>query len=86
VQNELLELVAHDVRRRIIGEILHSSSRYFSVIVDETTDISTKEQVSICLRWHNDDLEPVEEFVVYQTASTTRATSVRFLEEKEPER
>lgn len=49
--------------------------QYFSIIVDETTNASTKEQVSICLRSVSENLEPVEEFVgLYQTASTTGAT------------
>lgn len=75
IQNEILETMAHDVLRSIIRDIMQSKSQYFSVIVDETTDASTKEQVSICLRWLDDDLEPAEEFVgLYQTASTTGAT------------
>ena len=45
---------------------------FFSIIVDETTDVSTKEQVSICLRWVSEDLMPCEDFLgLYETSSTT---------------
>ena len=43
--------------------------------MDETTDVATKEQVSICLRSVSADLYPVEDFVgLYETSSTTAAT------------
>lgn len=39
-------------------------------MVDETTDVSTTEQVVFVLRWVDDDLEPYEEFLgINQTAS-----------------
>jgi hypothetical protein len=75
IQNEIIQLMAHDILRSIIRDIVQSNSQYFSIIVDETTDASTKEQVSICLRSLNESLEPVEEFVgLYETATTTGAT------------
>jgi len=36
---------------------------WFSLIVDETTDISVKEQVSICLRYVSKTFQVHEDFV-----------------------
>jgi hypothetical protein len=51
--------MAHQVLRSIILGVKNSSFSYFSLIVDETKDVSTKEQVSICLRSVSVDLFPV---------------------------
>lgn len=70
IQNELLSLMHNDLLRQVIKKI--KQSPYFGVILDETTDVSTKEQVSICLRYLTDDITPVEVFVgLYEVNSTT---------------
>lgn len=67
--------MAHQVLRSIILGVKNSSFSYFSLIVDETKDVSTKEQVSICLRSVSVDLFPVEDSAgLYQTSSTSAAT------------
>ena len=59
-QNEILELLAHDIKE----------SPYFAIVADETTDCSKNEQVSICLRYVN-DLQPFEDFIgMYEKANT----------------
>jgi hypothetical protein len=69
IQDEILELLSHAVLRDIVKDI--NNSPYFSIIVDETTDCSKKEQVSICMRYVS-DLRPVEDFIgLYETANTT---------------
>jgi len=70
IKNELLSLMANDVVRQIVSET--KTSAFFGVITDETTDISTKEQVSICFRYIVDDLTPREAFIgLYEVASTS---------------
>jgi hypothetical protein len=61
IQDEILELLSHAVLRDIVKDI--NNSPYFSIIVDETTDCSKKEQVSICMRYVS-DLQPVEDFII----------------------
>jgi hypothetical protein len=69
-QNELLQLMANNVLRQILDRI--KRAQFFSIIVDETTDSSIKEQVSISVRYINNDLQPVEEFLgLYDVATTT---------------
>jgi len=48
IQDEMLQIMALDILRKIVDRI--KSNRFFSLIVDETTDESTKEQLSICIR------------------------------------
>jgi len=70
ILNEMTEIMAHDVLRTLIEEI--KSAEFFSVIMDETTDITVKEQVSICFRVVTENLEPEELFVgFYETSKTT---------------
>jgi hypothetical protein len=52
IQSEQLELMSNNVIRQILSDVRRSP--YFG-IVDETTDVSTKEQVSICVRYLHED-------------------------------
>ena len=50
------------------------STVFFTVMVDETTDCSKKEQVVLVFRWVDDDLTAHEEFIsLYLTVSITAA-------------
>ena len=60
-QNELLKIMAHQVLRKIANDL--QTSEFFTVMADETTDISNREQVVICLRWVDNSLDVHEEFV-----------------------
>ena len=61
VQNGMLRVLSHAVIRQIIQDV--ALSKYFSVVADETTDISTKQQLSLCVRFVNGKLEPQEMFL-----------------------
>ena len=41
---------------------IHNST-FFSIMVDETTDKTNREQVDICLRWVDGNLLPHEDFI-----------------------
>ncbi|XP_058159910.1 zinc finger MYM-type protein 1 isoform X2 [Dasypus novemcinctus] len=49
VQNEIIEIIKTEMLQDIVNEINISSA--FSIICDETTDCTTKEQFSICVRY-----------------------------------
>ena len=69
IQNEVLKIMVLSVLR----EIMHSirEAPFLSVMIDETTDISNKEQVVLCLRWVDKGLEAYEEFIgLHQVEST----------------
>ena len=48
IQNELLEVMASEVKKKIETE-LHEAT-YYTLIVDETKDVSKKEQLAVILR------------------------------------
>ena len=73
-QNEMLELKAHRVLRRILEEI--HSSPYLTVMVDEATDKSNKEQLTLVVRWVSDDFVVSEEFLGLYTLSAIDARNI----------
>ncbi|XP_039282938.1 zinc finger MYM-type protein 1-like [Nilaparvata lugens] len=52
-QNEFLSISAKLVLKGIIDEINEENNGFFSLIVDEARDVSTKEQMSVCVRYTN---------------------------------
>ena len=80
IQNEILQIMAHKIQRDIASDI--QDAAWFSLIVDETTDISVKEQVSICLRYVSKPYEVHEDFVgFYETSLTDAATLEKIIED-----
>ena len=64
---------------RDIGAALHNAE-FYSLMVDETTDISNKEQAVLCFRWVYDDLIAHEEFVgLYGIENTEAQTLVNII-------
>ena len=65
VQNEILTVMASTIIQIISVTI--QKARYFSVMADEVTDSSNKEQVVICFRSIDEQFESHEDFVgLYQ--------------------
>lgn len=62
IQNEILEIVSHDIIRDIVETI--KKRKEFSLIVDETSDVAGKEQVSVNIRCVDHDTLNVDEFFV----------------------
>ena len=79
-QNCLLELSGKLIQKQIIDEILES--KYFSILGDETADISNKEQFALCIRYvHNSSIyTQFMEFVSVQ--STTGLNLSQIIVEK----
>ena len=48
IQNQVIDVLADQVRQKIIGNV--QVAKWFSVIADEVTDVSNKEQLSLVLR------------------------------------
>ena len=60
-QNELLELMAHGVLRKVLIDIRESP--FLAIMVDETTDKSNKEQLTFVIRWVSNDFTVSEDFL-----------------------
>ena len=61
IQNELIELVAGQIRSKIIRLIINSS--VYAIMVDGTTDVSTSDQFSFCTRVVDVDFKIHEKFL-----------------------
>ena len=80
VQNELLSIMSQQILRAITLQI--QNAVYFSVMIDETSDCSNKEQVVLVFRWVSEDLVVHEEFLgLYLTESITSAALVSIIED-----
>ena len=72
VQNELLLLMSKSVQRQLANEINQASS--YSVMVDETTDVTNKTQAVFCFRFVQ-NLVPHEHFLgLYEISDTSAHT------------
>ena len=70
VQNECLQIMANHILREISKDIGDSSC--FSIMADECTDCSNKEQFTINIRWIDQNLKEHEDFIgLYQVDSIT---------------
>ena len=61
VQNEMLKIMSLTVLTMIAHEI--QCTPFYSIMADETTDASNNEQLVICFRWVDDNLQVHEDFV-----------------------
>ena len=59
IQNEIITIMANYVIHDLVSEI---RGGFFSIICDEYTDISNKEQLNSCIRWVDEQLEAHEDF------------------------
>ena len=80
VQNELLDIMAVLTLQEKLKLI--SGCKFFSIIADEGTDVSNKEQLSFCLRTVDQDLNPSEDFIgFYELENIKSDTIVRVMKD-----
>ena len=62
IQNEItgISIMANNVIRNLVADI---RGGFFALIADEYTDISNKEQLTICIRWIDKHHEVSEDFL-----------------------
>ena len=73
IQNEMLQMMGKALLHSVLKGV--REDKEFSIIVDETTDCSTKEQVSITVRSVGKQFDVKEQFLgLYETTSTTSET------------
>ena len=61
IQNEILKVMALHILRNIAKSI--QQAKYFTIMADEVTDCSNKEQVAVCFRMVDENFEPQESFI-----------------------
>lgn len=78
-QNELINIIGNKVRKTIIDQII--SSKYYSMILDCTADVSRKEQMTFVLRYVYFDVDIrvfsiKESFIEYVNVSDTTGKAI----------
>ena len=74
VTNEIVELMAHHLLRNLLGAI--RIAKYFSIIADETQDVSGLEQFAISLRWVGSSYVISEDLIGLVQVDTTDAATL----------
>ena len=77
IQNELIEIMALQVLWEIVKNI--QDAVIYTVLADETADVSNKEQLVLCIRWVDDDINVHEEFIRLHPMPGTRADNIVFV-------
>lgn len=73
-QNEILKVMALNTLRKIAAQL--EQSRFFCIMSDESTDVSNREQLMICIRWVDSCLEAHEEFIELYKIDNTKADTI----------
>ena len=73
IKNEIIAIIANHVIRDLVSEI---RGGFFSIICDEYTDISNKEQLTICIRWVDKELEAHEDFLGFYNVPDIGAETI----------
>ena len=79
IQNEILQLISNEVLRDILSGMRDTEDGnspnvlHFSVIVDGTQDVSGDEQLSICVKYVDDDFNVHEDFLGFYRAQSMAA-------------
>lgn len=63
IQNQIIEACGTIIQRKVIEEI--RANKYFSILADETTDVSTTEQLTLCVRYISEDFNVHEKFLSF---------------------
>ena len=71
IQNEFLEIIALHILRQICSDI--AKNGFFTIMADECTDVSNKEQFVICIRWVDNTLTSHEDVIGLYNVETIDA-------------
>ncbi|XP_049387481.1 uncharacterized protein LOC125851775 [Solanum stenotomum] len=74
IQKDIVNSCAKETFKAIIGDL---NGDYFGILVDESKDISHKEQMALVLRFVNKNGEVVERFIGLVQVSDTSACSLK---------
>lgn len=74
MQNEMVKVMGLSVLRSISSNLQNTS--FYTVMVDETTDVANTEQVVVCLRWVSECFEVREDFVSLYEVDSTEAEKI----------
>ena len=74
IQNEILEAIALCMLRKISQNIQNAT--FFTIMADETADISNKEQLVVCIRWADENFAVHEDYIAMYPLERTTANHI----------
>lgn len=74
IQNECLQIMALSILRQISTSIVCNG--FFTIMADECTDISNKEQFVVCIRWVDETLTDHEDIIGVYNIDTIDARTL----------
>ncbi|XP_052249555.1 zinc finger MYM-type protein 1-like [Dreissena polymorpha] len=74
VQNEILQLMALRILRKVASDI--KTNEFYTIMADETTDKSNREQVVVVFRHVDEDLNVHEDFVGFHQVNSIDANTL----------
>ncbi|XP_052253227.1 zinc finger MYM-type protein 1-like [Dreissena polymorpha] len=74
IQNEILQLMALRILRKVASDI--KTNEFYTIMADETTDKSNREQVVVVFRHVDEDLNVHEDFVGFHQVNSIDATTL----------
>ena len=77
IQNELIEIMALQVLREIAKNI--QDAVIYTVLADETADVSNNEQLVLCIHWVDDNINVHEEFIGFHSMPGTTVDEIVFV-------
>ena len=72
-----MQILALQTLREIAREI--KKAVHYTIMADETADVSNKEQVVVCIRWIDEDLNANEQFIGMKYVSGADAESLVYI-------
>ena len=80
IQNEILKELALTILRDVVESI--KAADFFSIVLDESGDVSNKEQAVFCVRWIDENLTSYEDFAgLYEMEKTDADSIVRIIKD-----
>jgi hypothetical protein len=73
VQNEVIEALGQQIQQQIVNEV--KKANFYAVLVDETTDISRAEQLTISVRYVHED-KVKEDFIAFLNVEDCTGSSL----------
>ncbi|XP_050066331.1 52 kDa repressor of the inhibitor of the protein kinase-like [Aphis gossypii] len=74
IQNQIIEACNKIILKQIVDKV--NSSKCFSILADETTDVATKEQLSLSVRYVDDDDLLHEDFLQFFEINSLTGSSL----------
>ena len=64
IQNQVIKCIGSELRDKVISRV--KKSGFYVIMADETTDISSTEQLSLCLRYYDQEKKAIcEDFISF---------------------